>query len=67
MISLTQYIKHGTVIKEMQQQLENAAGYWKKVLERLFKTILYITSGGIGLRGHVENLEAPNQGTFFEQ
>jgi len=65
MISRAQFSKHGPIDKELQQQLENAAGYWKRVLERVFKTILSTTSRVIGLWGHDEHLEAPNPGNFL--
>ncbi|KAL4084148.1 hypothetical protein QTP88_027981 [Uroleucon formosanum] len=44
--------KNETIDKLIEQQYSNEAAYWRNVLKRIIKIILFLTSGNTALRGH---------------
>ncbi|XP_025199559.1 uncharacterized protein LOC112597649 [Melanaphis sacchari] len=44
--------KNETIDKLTEQQYSNEAAYWRNVLKRIIKIILFLTSGNTALRGH---------------
>ncbi|KAL4152705.1 hypothetical protein QTP88_000538 [Uroleucon formosanum] len=62
--------KNETIDKLTEQQYSNEAAYWRNVLKRIIKIILFLTSGNTALRGHehkgkFNEHEYINEGNFM--
>jgi len=66
MMSRTQLINSQTIDRELQLQISDEASYWRRVQQRIFKTILSLVSGGNTVRGHDESIQSSNPGNFAE-
>ncbi|KAL4126545.1 hypothetical protein QTP88_010766 [Uroleucon formosanum] len=60
------WVKNQTVDKKLEEHISDEARYWRDILLRLIKIILFLTSGNTGLRGNegkTENLG--DEGNFL--
>lgn len=46
------WCKNETIDKHMEEQLLNETKFWKNVLSRIIKIVLFLTAGNTGLRGN---------------
>jgi len=55
------WVNNETIDKKTERQYSEEATFWRKVLHRIIKIILHLTSGNTALRGHEQKNNNPEQ------
>lgn len=55
------WVNNETIDKKTERQYSEKATFWRKVLHRIIKIILHLTSGNTALRGHEQKNNNPEQ------